>query len=218
MGAFRRNPITRLSQARHTVTSRELVKDKSTFSPDTGKDKRKLPRWAKCGCLLFSAGAILLCIAIISIPTLYTGYHYAVRHFPERFTEPLEPAIAAELCKTLQLSEQDSRCQGKDIYALEFFPDFRNRYPRWTPRQQVDDEIGAYLARCDEWMVTASDGAHQYCSYDFKGDGVFTLDIDFSKSYSDSEESGGVVWDTCTYTIRNSSAWVIFVCNPPLSS
>lgn len=166
--------------------------------------------------LIIFCGGNTSCITIISIPAFYTGHNYVVRHFPERFTGPLEPTLTAELCKTLQLTEQDSRCQGKDTYAFEFFPDFRNRYARWTPRQQVTNEIDAYLVSCDDWIITASDGILQYCYYDFNGDGIFTLNINFLGD-PNIEESGGVVWTTCTYAIRNSSILTGYACNPPLS-
>lgn len=163
-----------------------------------------------------SFAIMMFCLLIGSIPAYNWGYHFILRQFPEKFTKPLEPQLVTELCQTLELSGSDTRCQRRIAYAFEFFPDFLGRYKRFTPRNQVDEEIGRYLSNCDNWVVTASDGTFQQCVYDFRGDGVFTLDINYRKGSSDPKNTLSVVWDTCSYTIHNYRLGVIFQCNPPL--
>ena len=87
---------------------------------------------------------------------------------------PLSGQRVQAICELLSLHPTDKRCQGKPVYASEFFATFRKRYVpgRWSSvnRGYVDNELGTYLTKCDAWYASASDGNFQSCYYDLKGD------------------------------------------------
>ena len=173
---------------------------------------KKLPSWVKCGCLALTAILMWDCLlwsAITAVPVYLAGKSYAHRHFPARYTTPLETSIVAHLCSVLGLDSADERCQGYEVYAVEFFADIRRHYGRGTSRERVDEGIGEYLVGCDEWVLESSDclGCFQRCTYDFRGDGEYLLTFRFNvhdpSCYNGSYDGGclipgdsdGQVWE-----------------------
>ena len=178
-------------------------------------EKKQFQRNLILSTLAASWICIFLCISIYFLRAADLSYEFIYRHFPESYTTPLNYETVMDLCNILQLQKFDKRCSGEDVYSFDFYPDFIRRYDRWTPREQVDNDISKYLINCSDWVVTFADGAFQDCKYDFKGDGAFTLEIEYSKSYSETIDASGSVWKICTYAIRNLSFGTTSICNSP---
>ncbi len=168
-------------------------------------ERAKHPPWLKYP-LISALGVVGGCFALllacgvfaVGLPLLEKA---AYDNFPQLYTRPLEPSVAARLCDTLQLVPDDRRCQNQAVYTLDFFPDIARHYlKKDTPREQVDKDIGAYLAGCGEWSVTTSDGAFQTCCYRFPNDRV-CLSVTYQQGYDPVSSpglpqgnSGGQVW------------------------
>ena len=101
--------------------------------------------------------------------------------FPQRQTTPLQSTVILHLCEILNLPENDIRCQANEAYAFEFLFDLKKKY-QFMSRDEIDGEIGEYLVDCGDWILSASDGIFQSCTYDFNGDGIFTLSIGYRKN------------------------------------
>lgn len=122
-------------------------------------------------------------------------------NFPQIYTRPLEVSVAAHLCGILQLAATDRRCQSQAVYTLDFFPDIARHYSKQdTPREQVDKEMGAYLAGCNAWRATTSDGVFQQCHYRFPNDRAH-VSITYRQGYDPVDSTrlpqgnwGGEVW------------------------
>jgi len=124
---------------------------------------------------------IAVCISYLLICLWVTMFNIEniKRPFALMSAHPLEPATVKHLCETFQLEPTSQPCQANGVHAEDFFQDLHLRYQKLTPRQVVDTEIGKYLANCDNWTPTASDGIFQTCYYDFQGDGIQTVRITY---------------------------------------
>jgi len=172
-------------------------------------ERAKYPLWLKyplisalgvmggCFALLLACGVVTVGLPL-SEKAIYNS-------FPQIYTRPLEPSVAAHLCDTLQLAAADRRCQGQAVYTLDFFPDMAKHFSeKDTPREKVDKEIGAYLVGCRAWHATVSDGIFQGCSYHFPNDRAhvsITYRQEYPQGYDPLDSpglpqgnSGGEVW------------------------
>ncbi len=167
--------------------------------------------------LLVLIGAFLLCLLLLANPLWESGRLFLLRAIPELFTGPISEATQAKLCHILQLSDQDPRCLGQ-AYAYEFLADFRRRYGRYgrdVPYTQIDSEIGFSLAKCTGWEDTSSDGTFRTCDYDFKGDGVFVLSVNYRRNHPEVATDQGDAWSVCSYAVRNVDSRGYLICEPP---
>jgi hypothetical protein len=168
-------------------------------------ERAKLPPWLKYP-LISALGVMGGCFALLlHCGVVRVGLPLSERaiysNFPQIYTYPLEASVVAHLCDTLQLAPADQRCQSQAVYTLDFFPDIARRYSKKDmPREQVDQEIGAYLVGCSEWVATTSDGAFQTCCYRFLNDRA-CVSITYQQGYDPiysprlpQGNSGGQVW------------------------
>lgn len=176
---------------------------------DRRLERAQYPPWLKYP-LISALGVMGGCFALPFACGLVTvGLPLSERaiynNFPQLYTRPLEPSVAAHLCDTLPLAAADRRCQGQAVYTLDFFPQMAKHYSeKDTPREQVDKEIGAYLVGCGAWYATTSDGIFQECSYRFPNDRA-NVSITYRQEYPPGYDpvdstrlpqgnSGGEVW------------------------
>ncbi len=123
--------------------------------------------------------AFLILIVSCFVAFIYSLHGEFWYLFPQNYTNPLKPSVATHLCKILELPERDVRCQGDEVYSFDFLMDLKYKFAP-VPRDEIDNEIGAYLVECNDWILTASDGVNQGCTYDFSGDGVFTFIVAYT--------------------------------------
>jgi hypothetical protein len=159
------------------------------------------PGWLKYGCLILITALIWDCVlwssvgGTIAAVSLYSmGKNYVRHRFPVRYTTPLNPHVAEHLCGVLSLDAMDERCQGGDVYAVEFFQDIQRHYGFGTPREEVDRELGVYLIGCEEWENSSDAGWLRRCHYDMRGDGEYELTILYCGGRSDPEDFEEWVW------------------------
>lgn len=146
--------------------------------------------------ILFSLFILVLgALGIIIIAvSLYAGgyYDYQSRlNNVSQYTTTLPNATLSELCNSLGLDLNEVRCRD-DVYAVELYAYAVNKYGLFTPRMIVDNEIGKYLVECQAWRSTPSDGVYQDCVYDFRGDGVYVMQILFQDGYPKTNELNAV--------------------------
>ncbi len=150
--------------------------------------------------MIFMVMAMIVCVIM---PVLCVGSYYLPFYWPRLFSSALDPSTIAELCTVLEISSNDPRCNNGPVYAFQFFPEFRKHYKRGTPRQVVDQEIGAYFVGCVVHH-TFSDGGYTACYYDFKGDGVNKVEVNYAYLYSlvrdvaPERRLEEAIWKTCT--------------------
>ena len=168
--------------------------------------------------LLLAPCAVLLCLgavlaASVTFPYLFqVGKTSLIRLAPQFFTRPLPKNTSDYLSTILETDPTDPRCLGEQPYSYQFFDDLKQRYPTSTYRQIVEAEMGTFLVSCDQPEVTPSDGTFQSCTYDFLGDGHFTLSFAFAAVPN---ESGfeWVVWRVCSYNMVTWNPFATYSCN-----
>jgi hypothetical protein len=150
--------------------------------------------------LIMTISVCFLCNCSPYLFMYYTVHDFVLTTAPQLFTSPLEPPVVSDICRILDLDEKDPRCQAKATYTYEFFPDFHKRYQVGTSQQQIDQDIGNYLIGCTEWTTAKFDGeTDQFCFYDFRGDGMFTLYFHMFKQSCDDPNSS--IKNMCSYRI-----------------
>jgi hypothetical protein len=166
----------------------------------------------RLGCAILA----LVLVLLVAVPIAYLGYHYLLRQVPDLFTSPLPPAAGQALCTQLDLAG-DPRCAGDPVYAYEFLPAVRQRYPAGTAGAVIDAELGAYADYCTDWIARGENGDFQDCQYTLDGDRHLMLYVTQRKDPGADGETAQV-WRTCSFDIRNGSLWNIYACDPPLST
>ena len=97
-------------------------------------------------CFLYTLGAVSVA-ALCSLATCRTAAVYREVLLRRRFaaaTTPLDPAVAANLCRTLSIPEGDRVCTRDGIvYAPDFFPAVRSRScPASVPMMMCTERSG----------------------------------------------------------------------------
>jgi hypothetical protein len=166
----------------------------------------------RLGCAILA----LVLVLLAAVPIAYLGYHYLLRQAPGLFSSPLPPDVGEALCTQLDLAGQ-APCASDPVYAYEFLPTLRERYPAGTAGPVVDTELGPYADYCTDWIVRGDNGDFQDCQYTFDGDRHLMLYVTQRKDPGAAEETAQVL-RTCSFDVRNRSLWNIYACDPPLTT
>ena len=166
----------------------------------------------RLGCAVLA----LVLLLLAAVPIAYLGYHYALRHLPSLFSDPLPPATAAELCQRFDLTG-DPACNGRPAYAYQLLPALHRRYPPDTPGDVVESELGPYTISCSGWVDRSENGAYQDCCYSLDGDRFLQLYVTQHRDPAAGQATTRV-WRTCSFDVGNPSLAGIYTCDPPLST
>lgn len=102
-------------------------------------------------------------------------------------TTPLKADVVQDICKKLELSLQDKRCEpGVTVYAPEFFDDIKS-YLHNLPddksnSEEVDKILGPYKFACDPPTPSLNSGKPFRCLYDLRGDEIAIIGVYFNKN------------------------------------
>jgi hypothetical protein len=99
-------------------------------------------------------------------------------------TSPLSLDVAQDLCKKFEIPDSDFRCQGRDAYALDFYPKIIKYYstvPKNARTQRdVQEKIGKYQIIVKKvWVKNVT---YYWHLYDFTGDQTYPLLIVFNEN------------------------------------
>jgi len=166
----------------------------------------------RLGCAVLA----LVLVLLASVPIAYLGYHYALRHLPTLFSDPLPPATTAELCQRFDLAG-NAACSGRPAYAYQLLPALHRRYPPDTPGDVIERELGPFTVACSGWIDRGENGHYQDCRYSLDGDRFLTLYVTQHRDPA-ADQATARVWRTCSYDVGNPSLTGIYACDPPLST
>jgi hypothetical protein len=99
-----------------------------------------------------------------------------------KITTPLPRDVVDDICSKFEINLSDTRCMPDSVvYGPDFFGDIKT-YFRGLPQkdatlQTVRNKLGSYLETCNN---PDNEGNYR-CWYDFRGDGIYSIIIYFTK-------------------------------------
>lgn len=120
-------------------------------------------------------GIVIIC-CLFSI-LLYSWKAFFPNDHWKQQTSPLRPEVISDLCKKLDLSDDDPLClEGSEVYAPEFFPAIRSRFQLTkSTYDDVQSLLGDYQSKYEPPIALSTVEQYYRAWYDLRGDGATAL-------------------------------------------